>query len=96
MRPVHPLNLWYPLFVWLSPALQEMMKRKEQMANFESDAEILASATAALPHLHAFRIAKIFDVTRRMANLRLKAMQELGLVERMANGQWRILPIADA
>lgn len=65
--------------------------RGEQMQTFASDAEILASVTKAVRHLHPLTLATAFGVTRQIADSRLKAMQEPGLVEKMKNGQYRIL-----
>ena len=61
------------------------------MENFASDAEILAMSSASLPYLHAARMARVFNVTYQIAHSRLKTMQEHGLVERMRNGQYKII-----
>jgi predicted transcriptional regulator len=62
------------------------------MQLLESDARILSSVTEAVPHLHPLTLATAFKVTRQIATERLKEMQERGLVERMKNGQYQILP----
>ena len=74
---------------------QSEMKDTGTNGDIESDSQVLASATT-VPHLHPRTVATAFCVTYQIADSRLKAMQESGLIERMGNGQYRILRNANS